>query len=86
MPGVSRHIGSRETVACVRLPARVSNALGRLGRAGAPGRPWVPLVLAPEWAAGNPEPPPSRTGPALVEELVRHLAAGKDDDRREGER
>jgi Fe-S-cluster containining protein len=73
---------SRETVACVRLPARVSNALGRIGPGGVAGRPWVPLILAPEWAGANPEPPPSRTGPELVEEVVRHLAsATKERDR-----
>ena len=37
-------------------------------------RPWVPLVLAPEWVREHPEPPPVRTGPQLVEQFVRHLA------------
>jgi len=33
--------------------------------------PWVPLVLALEWSAENPEPPPTRTGTALLEQTFR---------------
>lgn len=66
----------KETVECVDLPAKVSKAVGRLDMALGPPRrrPWVPLVLAPEWVRENPEAPPSKTGPQLVEQFVRHLA------------
>jgi len=65
---------TKETVRCVEVPGLVSKALGRLEMwLGPPRRPWVPLVLAPEWAAAHPEPPPVRTGPELVSQLVRHL-------------
>ncbi len=30
----------------------------------------VTLILAPEWAAFHPEPPPTRTGPQLLKELL----------------
>jgi Fe-S-cluster containining protein len=66
---------AKETVRCVEIPAKVSKAVGRLDMAvGPPRRPWVALVLAPEWARAHPEPPPTRTGPQLVEQFVRHLA------------
>jgi Fe-S-cluster containining protein len=34
---------------------------------------WVPLVLAPEWAARRPEPPPDRSGPELLQSFFAEL-------------
>lgn len=64
-----------EGVRRVPLPLRVFNAVARwqvppqehfLER-------WVPLILAPEWAAAHPEDPPPRPGPELLRELLDHL-------------
>jgi hypothetical protein len=49
---------TQETVRCVPLPLKVSAALRHCATDGATaGRPsgWVPLILAPEWAAAHPE-------------------------------
>ena len=45
------------TIDKVELPARVWTALARAGSAGPPARfiPWVPLVLAPDWASAHPD-------------------------------
>ena len=53
-------------------------ALAKLGTSenASPVR-WVALVLALEWAAANPVPPPSRGGQELLEELLRHLTGSK---------
>lgn len=64
-----------EGVRRVRLPLRVFNAVARwqvpppehfLER-------WVPLILAPEWAAAHPDDPPPKPGPELLRELLDHL-------------
>ncbi len=34
---------------------------------------WVPLVVAPEWAAAHPEPPPDRPGPDRLRELFARM-------------
>ena len=34
---------------------------------------WVPLILAPEWAAAHPDDPPPKPGPELLRELLDHL-------------
>jgi Fe-S-cluster containining protein len=54
-----------ETVRCVPLPIKVSRAALRLDdpEPGARHVPWVPLALAPDWAADHPEGPAERTGP-----------------------
>jgi Fe-S-cluster containining protein len=64
---------SPERVRTVSLPGKVSSAVSRTGEAPATGTPWVPLVLALEWAgaSGGDEPPrPART---ILEEFFRHL-------------
>jgi Fe-S-cluster containining protein len=57
----------------VEMPAKVWAALARAGSTGPPARfiPWVPLVLAPGWAAAHPD----ASEPRSVEEIVRSLFA-----------
>jgi Fe-S-cluster containining protein len=64
---------SPETVHCVRLAAKVSTAVARMGRAPE-GRfiRWAPLIFADEWAEIHPEEP-SRPGTELLQELFDRL-------------
>ena len=63
-------------VEMLRLSGKASHAASRLEEGSPGGRfiPWVPLVLAPEWAAAHPEPPPLRSGPELLREFFSRLA------------
>src|SRR5207249_12046652 len=65
---------SREAVHCVRLAAKVSAAVARMGRPVPKGRfiRWVPLILAEERAETHQEEP-SRAGPELLQELFDRL-------------
>jgi Fe-S-cluster containining protein len=66
-----------ETIDCVAVPAQVSRAIRWLtADAGAPRASWVPLILAPHWAAAHPHEPP-RPGPDLLRELFGRLS-GKE--------
>jgi Fe-S-cluster containining protein len=77
-PAVNCADPSPETIDLVKLPGKVWSAVARSAPGGRSGRyvPWVPLVLAPDWAARHPDP-----GPRPVEEVVRgffrELAAPK---------
>jgi Fe-S-cluster containining protein len=63
-----------ETVHCVEVPSRVSAAVREMEKAQSPTAPgWVPLILAPAWAAAHPEAPASRTAPELLEDLFARL-------------
>jgi Fe-S-cluster containining protein len=63
-----------ETIRCVPLPLKVSTALARCDTAtGGPPLRWVPMILAPQWAATHRDEPPSRTGPQFVEALITQL-------------
>jgi Fe-S-cluster containining protein len=65
---------SPQTVRCVPMPGHVSTSLSRLGAPSAAGRaPWVPLILALQWAAGHPDEPPARPGPEVVREVFSRL-------------
>ena len=64
-----------EDVRKVRLPIRVFNAVARW-QAPPPEHfleRWVPLVVAPEWAAAHPDEAPPKPGPDLFKELLEHL-------------
>ena len=68
-------------VARVPLKGRLSPALYRLSGRGDGKFAWVPLVLASEWVEAQPDPPPLRTGPQWLEEiltLARQEANGKE--------
>src|SRR5262249_7624478 len=61
------------TIDKVARPAGLSRALSRRSGEGEPSPPrWLPLVLALEWAAANPEddPPAARPGPELLMAIV----------------
>jgi hypothetical protein len=66
---------SAATVDRVTLPVKVSGALLRVERGGgAELVPWVPLVMAPQWAASHPAGPPSHTGPELTRLIFEELS------------
>ncbi len=63
-----------ETVRAVRMPVKVWTSLARLGSSSSQGKlPWVPLILAPEWAEAHPEEPNPRPGRELLQELFEHI-------------
>jgi Fe-S-cluster containining protein len=67
---------SPETVRCVKLPAKVSTAIHRIGED--PKRRfvrWVPLILALEWT--SPDELPPRSGPEWLREFFQRLT-GRD--------
>jgi Fe-S-cluster containining protein len=70
-----------ETVRMVQLPAAVAGALRALDRDASGGEGWVLLTLALEWAEANPEEPPPRGGPALLEDFFRRLTAAATSQR-----
>lgn len=39
--------------------------------------PWVPLIVAPQWAQAHPEAAPTQTGPELLGSLLNRLKADK---------
>jgi len=65
---------TRETIATVPVPSAVSRAIRWLTAPGQEQPPWVPLILAPEWAEAHPEPGPGHTGPELARELFERLS------------
>ncbi|MGB7989271.1 MAG: YkgJ family cysteine cluster protein [Candidatus Methylophosphatis roskildensis] len=68
---------SPQTVRRIELGARVSRALPALeAPESAPAMPWLPLILALEWAAAHPEER-ERPGPELLQALFGSLS-GKD--------
>jgi methyltransferase-like protein/cyclopropane fatty-acyl-phospholipid synthase-like methyltransferase/Fe-S-cluster containining protein len=54
-------------------------ALSRAGQPGAPGgkAPWVPLILAPEWAESHSDEMPPRAAQELLQQVFENLT-GKD--------
>lgn len=69
---------SAETVRCVPMPGRVSNSLTPLG-ANPQGKsaPWVPLILALDWAESHPNEPAPQPGTDIVKEVFGRLAQQK---------
>jgi methyltransferase-like protein/Fe-S-cluster containining protein len=66
-----------ETIEMVDLPARVSKALLAVEQGNAKRPTWVPLSLAPRWAASHAEPPPGRSGPELLGDIFQRLSRGE---------
>jgi Fe-S-cluster containining protein len=68
-----------ETVHSIKLPLKVSTAVHCCEKDGEQNAslPWIPLILAPEWAAAHAEEGPSLPGPRWVEKLIRALT-GKE--------
>jgi Fe-S-cluster containining protein len=68
-----------ETVRMVPLAGKVSNAVARLDDPRSSRFiPWVPLILAPEWADAHPEEPHARPGPELLRAVFERLAGKKE--------
>ena len=65
-----------ETVRCVKLAKSVWATVARFDEP-APGTNvvrFVPLILAPEWAAAHPDEPPPRPAPEVLRSLFERLA------------
>lgn len=63
-----------ETIRCVPLAAKASRALSRIGED--PTKrfiPWVPLILALDWAERHPDDLPPRPGPDWLREFFERL-------------
>jgi Fe-S-cluster containining protein len=64
-----------QTIRMIPLATRVSSALFKLcKRPDVDHGRWVPLIMAPSWAATQPEEVPERTGPELLGELFHRLS------------
>lgn len=64
-----------ETVRQIPVPARVSNALIGIGPPPGPeAELFVPLVLALEWAAANPDDGSAATGPEMLQYIVERIS------------
>ncbi len=68
-----------ETIDQVELPGKVWTALARAGSTGPPARfiPWVPLVLAPDWASAHPDTSETRPAGEMVRSVFAELAGPK---------
>jgi Fe-S-cluster containining protein len=65
-----------DNIECLPIAARVSRALRTLEANQQPQRvPWVPLIIALDWALNDPEPAPVASGSAQVESLFQLLGA-----------
>ena len=65
-----------DSVRQVKIPAKVSNAVIRLSkpREGSRFIPYVPMILALEWAENNPENMPPKPGPMILKEMFENLS------------
>lgn len=64
----------------VTLPLQVFHAVARWQQPESKDaglEPWVPLIMAPQWAQAHPEPAPNQTGPELLSRLLNGMKAGK---------
>jgi Fe-S-cluster containining protein len=68
---------SRDKVRCLKLPFKVSGALASVGEASPPERlrPWVPLIIAPQWSEANPDRTPGRPGPELFRRFFEEITS-----------
>lgn len=64
-----------ETIRAVKMPVKIWTALARLDASSStPGKlPWVPLIVAPEWAEAHPDEASPRPGHELLQELFTHI-------------
>jgi Fe-S-cluster containining protein len=70
-PAANCAVPTVEPVVRIKLPARISLALGQL-EPTTPGRSvwWLPLIDAPHWAASHPDEPEPRPAFDVVRDLV----------------
>lgn len=75
-PAHCARLGS-EGVELVPLPLHLFNAVARwqVAPQGHFLERWLPLTLAPEWAAAHPDEPPPRPGLELLQELLSRVNA-----------
>ena len=60
-----------ETIRKLELPAKVWIAVARIERVmSSLWIPWVPLIIAPEWAEANPEDSLPRPGPDILRDFL----------------
>jgi Fe-S-cluster containining protein len=65
---------TRDTIECVEMPGKPSNALAWAEKPDDAERPgWVPLVRALAWSARHRHTLPKRPGPALLKSAFSHL-------------
>lgn len=65
-----------EGIKCLPIAARVSHALRKLEASQQPRRsPWVPLIIALDWASQDVEPKPVANGSAQIESLFQLIGA-----------
>ena len=62
---------SAETVQCIEMPGSVAQIVRALASTRAVN--WLPLILALDWAAENPDQSPSRPGPEWLQEVFQGL-------------
>lgn len=68
-----------DNIDCLPLAAHVSRALRALEAQQQPRRaPWVPLIIALDWASEDSEPQPVATGSAQVESVFQLLGASPE--------
>jgi Fe-S-cluster containining protein len=67
------------TIDQVELPGKVWTALARTGSTARPARfiPWVPLVLAPDWASAHPDTSEACPVEEMVQSVFAELARPK---------
>lgn len=62
---------SAETVHCVEMPGSVAAVVRTLASTRAVN--WLPMILALDWAAENPDQTPARPGPEWLQEVFQKL-------------
>jgi len=72
-------LGPESEIGRLKMPFRVWTALARTGRESPPGDtiPWVPLIVAPEWADAHPDERAPQSGQELLRGLFEELT-GRD--------
>jgi Fe-S-cluster containining protein len=75
-PAVNCTAPTPETVSVVDVAAKVSNAVAALDAGTSRSAPdgWVPLVLALDWAAENPDRSVPEPGPDILKKMFENLA------------
>jgi Fe-S-cluster containining protein len=69
---------SQEGIRGIGLAGKMSHVISRLDDPKQTGiLPWVPLILALEWAEAHPEEPPPRPAPEILREVFDRLAGQK---------
>lgn len=82
-PAVNCSDPKAESIDQVELPRKVWTAVARAGATGRPAGPppqfipWVPLVLAPDWASAHPDTSESRPAIEIVRDVFADLTGSK---------